>query len=275
MLCKALSTFPQNENWSFEIKFDGYRCIAVKQGSEVTLFSRNRKVFNDRFPNLVEAVKAINGDFVLDGEIVALDDQGKPSFQLLQNNRSGSLAVWLYIFDLLIWNGESLLGKTLERRRQQLNELLAVTNEPLRLSPVLEAAADQVLEAVQKLGLEGVVGKRYGSIYEAGERTGAWIKHRTNREQNFIIGGYTPGAHGFSSLLVGVYQGKALSFVAKVKNGFTSSKRDRIFQSLKTLSTPKCPFTNLPEKKAARCGEPLTTAPGVPVTSGQISTHCY
>jgi bifunctional non-homologous end joining protein LigD len=110
--------------------------------------------------------------------------------------------------------------------------------------PNTEAAADKVLEAIRKLGLEGAVGKRNGSIYEAGERSGAWIKHRTDREQDFVIGAYIPGAHGFDSLLLGIYEDKALLFVAKVKNGFTTLKRSRIFAVLKPLATLECPFNS-------------------------------
>ena len=118
--------------------------------------------------------------------------------------------------------------------------------------------AGEVLEAVRKLGLEGVVGKRIGSTYEPGERSGAWIKHRVNREQEFVIGGYIPGARGFDALLVGVYENKELIFVAKVKDGFVPRNRDEIFPALKKLTAAHCPFTNLPEKKASRWGESLT-----------------
>jgi ATP-dependent DNA ligase len=128
----------------------------------------------------------------------------------------------------------------------------------LRLSPLLRAPSGQVLEAVRKLGLEGDVGKRIGSIYEPGERSAAWIKHRTNREQEFIIGGYIPGAHGFDALLVGVYENKRLIFVAKVKDGFVPRIRDEIFPALQKLRVVRCPFENLPEKKASRWGEALT-----------------
>jgi bifunctional non-homologous end joining protein LigD len=86
---------------TFDIKFDGYRCIAVKRGREVALFSRNEKVLNKRFPKIVQALASLEGDFVLDGELVALDSQGKPSFQLLQNNLSAALPVYFYAFDLL------------------------------------------------------------------------------------------------------------------------------------------------------------------------------
>jgi len=100
--------------------------------------------------------------------------------------------------------------------------------------------------------------KRIDSIYEPGERPGAWIKHRTIREQEFVIGGYVPGAHGFDALLVGVYENKEPIFVAKVKNGFVPRIRDEIFPTLKALRDAHCPFKNLPEKKASRWGESLT-----------------
>jgi ATP-dependent DNA ligase len=128
----------------------------------------------------------------------------------------------------------------------------------LRLSPLLQAPSTQVLEAVRKLGLEGVVGKRIDSIYESGKRSGAWIKHRTNMEQEFVIGGYIPGAHGFDALLVGVYEDKEPIFVAKVKDGFVPRIRDELFPALTALQTAQCPFKNLPEKRASRWGESLT-----------------
>jgi ATP-dependent DNA ligase len=206
MRCEAVTALPEDRRWRFEIKFDGYRCIAVKRGSEVTLFSRNRNVLNDRFPNVADALKLMAGDFVLDGEIVALDEEGRPSFQLLQSGRAHPLAAYLYVFDLLIRDGETLHTKTIERRRERLSELLPESIDPIRLSPLLQAPVDQVLEGVRKLRLEGIIGKRNDSKYEAGERSGAWIKHRTNREQEFVVGGYVPGAHGFDALLVGIYE---------------------------------------------------------------------
>jgi ATP-dependent DNA ligase len=107
-------------------------------------------------------------------------------------------------------------------------------------------------------GYRCIVVKRLGSIYEPGERSGAWIKLRTNLEQEFVIGGYIPGARGFDALLLGVYENKRLKFVAKVKNGFVPRIRDELFPALKALQTAKCPFGNLPEKRASRWGESLT-----------------
>jgi bifunctional non-homologous end joining protein LigD len=258
MRCKAVAALPEDEQWRFEVKFDGYRCIAVRSDAEITLYSRNRNILNDRFPNIVEALRSIDGDFVLDGEIVALDEQGRPSFQLLQNARGRPLSVYFYVFDLLNYGGEALQRETIERRLERLNELLPEPFDPLRLSPVLRASAGRILEEVRKLSLEGIVGKRNGSAYEPGDRSGAWIKHRTNREQEFVIGGYIPGSHGFDALLVGIYEKRKLIFVARVKSGFVPLMRDETFPQLKKMATQKCPFSNLPEKKASRWGESLT-----------------
>ena len=258
MQCKPVTALPSDEKWTFEIKFDGYRCIAVKQGKEVTLFSRHKKVLNSRFPGVVEALSSLGGDFVLDGELVALDSRGRPSFQILQNNMSRDLPLYLYAFDLLNRNGELLLNFPIERRRELLERLLAGAKDPLRLSPLLQAPTGQILDAVRKLGLEGVVGKRIDSIYDPGERSGAWIKIRANFEQEFVIGGYIPGARGFDALLVGVYENKELIFVAKVKNGFVPRIRDELFPALKALQTAQCTFKNLPESEASRWGESLT-----------------
>ena len=133
----------------------------------------------------------------------------------------------------------------IERRRALLHRMFSASKDPLRLSPLLRAPSGQVLEAVRRLGVEGVAGKRTGSTYEPGERSGAWIKLRTNMEQEFVIGGYVPGARGFDALLVGVYEKKEFTFVAKVKNGFVPRIRDEIFPTLKELQTAQCPFKNL------------------------------
>ncbi|MBA2270973.1 MAG: hypothetical protein H0W20_10310 [Chthoniobacterales bacterium] len=258
MKCKAVTALPDDGEWSFEMKFDGYRCVAVKTEERATLFSRNEKKLNARFPNVVKALDSLPGNFVIDGEIVALDEHGRPSFQLLQNNVTRPLDVFFYAFDLLHHDGADLLREAIELRRDLLNELLGEPADPLRISPLLEGAPDQVLNAVESLGLEGVVGKRRGSPYEPGERSGAWIKLRTDRSQEFVIGGCIPGTRGFDSLLVGVYENKRLIFVAKVKDGFVPRLRDEIFRKLEKRQIATCPFVNLPEKKGARRGDALT-----------------
>jgi ATP-dependent DNA ligase len=147
MQCKLVTALPACENWTFEIKFDGYRCIAVKRGKEATLFSRNQKVLNRRFYNVVQALASLDDDFVLDGELVALDSQGKPSFQILQRTLSHELPIYFYAFDLLNRDGELLLNLPFSRRRELLESLLAASEDPLHLSPLLRAPSGQVLEA--------------------------------------------------------------------------------------------------------------------------------
>jgi bifunctional non-homologous end joining protein LigD len=260
MQCKPVASLPTGENWTFEIKFDGYRCIAVKHGREVTLFSRHKKGLNKRFPRVVEALASLGSDFVLDGELVAFDQEGKPSFQLLQSNPSREVPpVYFYAFDLLNLDGELLVNRSIKRRRELLDILLPAPEEircvcrrycKRRPAPFLRRYAD--------LAWKASWAKRTGSTYEPGERSGAWIKLRTNMEQEFVIGGYVPGARGFDALLVGVYEKKELIFVAKVKNGFVPRIRDEFFPALKALQTVKCPFKNLPEKRSSRWGESLT-----------------
>jgi ATP-dependent DNA ligase len=171
---------------------------------------------------------------------------------------SQSFPIYFYAFDILNQNGGLLVNLPLSHRHELLESLLSAPKYPVRLSPLLQGPSRQILEAVRKLGLEGVVGKRIGSIYEPGERSGAWIKHCTNREQDFVIGGYIPGGRGFDALLVGVCENKELIFVAKVKHGFVQRIRDEVFPALKALQSAQCPFRNLPEKWASRWGESLT-----------------
>jgi ATP-dependent DNA ligase len=115
MRCKPVTALPTDEKWTFEIKFDGYRCIAVKRGREVTCFSRREKVFKKRFPGVTTALASLDGDFILDGELIAFDPKGRPSFQILQNNLSHALPVCFYCFDLLNRNGETLVSVWIER----------------------------------------------------------------------------------------------------------------------------------------------------------------
>jgi ATP-dependent DNA ligase len=213
MQCKPVTALPSDEKWTFEIKFDGYRCIAVKRGREVTLFSRHEKVLNKRFPGVATALASLEGDFILDGELLALDFQGRPSFHIMQVAPTQSCTIHFYDLYLLNQNGELIVNLSFSRRRELLESLLGAS--------------------------------------------GAWIKHRTNMEQEFVIGGYIPGTRGFDPLLVGVYENKKLIFVTKVKNGFVPRIRDEVFPALKALQTAQCPFKNLPETRASRWGESL------------------
>ncbi len=199
-------------------------------------------------------------EFIIDGEIVALDAQGRHSFSTLQKIAGPSSAhLRFYAFDLLTLDGQDLTKLPLARRRQLLEAKIPMPAGSLvQPGPVFQGDPGHIVAKVREFGFEGVVAKRLDSRYESGERTGAWLKMRTNLRQEFVIGGYVPGAHTFDSLLVGVYQGKTLHFVAKVRNGFVPRTRQEIFPTLQKLRTPACPFANLPEEKRGRWGEAIT-----------------
>ncbi len=155
---------------------------------------------------------------LLDGEIVALDPKGSPSFQALQNRSTTDYPIVFYAFDLLNRDGTDLRTEPLSTRRAALKEVVADSN--IRLSSVLPGSAEQVVTAVRNLGLEGVVAKRIDSSYRSGDRSSDWQKLRLRRGQEFVIGGYRPGMHPFESVLVGYYEGKKLMFASKVRPGF-------------------------------------------------------
>jgi ATP-dependent DNA ligase len=133
-----------------------------------------------------------------------------------------------------------------------------VHDKRIRISDYVEAMPKDLLSAVRGQGLEGIIGKRKDSVYEPGERSGAWIKYRVNRGQELVIGGYVPGARGLDSIVVGYYKGDELIYVARVRNGFVPASRRPVFEKLQSLVTPKCPFVNLPETRRSRWGEGLT-----------------
>jgi DNA ligase D-like protein (predicted ligase) len=258
MECLAVATLPEGAQWVWEIKLDGYRAIAMKSGGAVALFSRNKKSLSKKFPYIVEALAGLPEGTVVDGELVALDDRGRPEFNLLQNFRARAPRIHYYIFDLLCCEGRDLTHLPLVERRAWLKSLVTISDKRIRISDYIEAEADEVLAAVREQGLEGIVGKRRDGIYEPGKRSGAWIKHRVNLGQEFVIGGYFPGPHGIDSLIVGYYDGDRLMYVARTRNGFVPASRRRVFSKLKHLLTPSCPFVNLPETHSSRFGEELS-----------------
>jgi DNA ligase D-like protein (predicted ligase) len=258
MECLSVAELPEGSQWLWEIKLDGYRALAVKSSSNVTLFSRRKKSLNTRFPYIVEALSDLPDGTVVDGELVGLDDSGRPDFNLLQNFQAEASRIHYYIFDLLVCKDRDLTRLPLVERRALLKSLVVIRDKRIRISDYVEAGATELLAAVREQQLEGIVGKRKDSLYEPGKRSGAWIKYRVNRAQEFVIGGYFPGPHGFDSLIVGYYDGDNLMYVARTRNGFVPASRRQVFSKVKHLVATECPFVNLPETRKARWGEALT-----------------
>ena len=244
--------------WVYEIKLDGYRAIAIKSNSVVNLFSRRRKSFNQQYPHLVEALAELPEGTVVDGEVVALDDSGRPNFNKLAQFRSGASNICYFIFDLLVCYDHDLTKLPLSERRETMKSVLKLRSPRIRIAEQFEVSASDMLAAVRQQQLEGVIGKRKDSKYEAGKRSGAWVKCRANRGQELVIGGYIPGSHGFDSLIVGYYRGTDLMYVARVRNGFVPASRRQVFEKIRHLVSPTMPFANLPDKHKSRWGDELT-----------------
>jgi DNA ligase D-like protein (predicted ligase) len=259
MLLLRTETLPDGPEWIRELKFDGYRSLAIKSGDKVGLRSRNDNDFSARYPGIVKALAKLPDETVIDGEVVALDEAGRPSFNTLQNFGSGQAPLHFYIFDLLILAGKDVMGEPLTKRRELLEiRIFPKLAEPIRYSPQLQGSLKDLVQSVKAQGLEGLVAKRADSKYEPGLRSGAWQKMRVNQGQELVIGGYTPSAKNFDALVIGYYDDSKLIYAARTRNGFTPASRAGLFRKLKPLATPNCPFANLPEKKAGRWGAGLT-----------------
>jgi len=216
-------------------------------------------VLTTQFPTITAGCADLQDRTVLDGEIIALNENGRPSFNALQNRRFHQDAIQFYAFDLLIFGGHRLLDLPLEKRREWLKTALNKATDPIRFSASLEADVDSLIAAAKQAGLEGIVAKRRDSRYEPGKRSGAWVKFKLNRDQELVIGGYIPGTRGFDALLVGYYQNEKLMFCGKIRNGFKQAgSKERVFARFKGLGSTKCPFSNLPEPANARRGLALT-----------------
>ena len=240
MLAKSVDELPSGKQWIYELKLDGYRALVMKQRRAVTIFSRRGNNLNSSFAPLVRAFSFLPNDTIVDGELVVL-------------------ALHFYVFDLLAYEGRDLRKLPLGDRRVLLEDhALQNMRDPVRLSPVFEATPKQLIAAAKQAGLEGVVGKRADSRYESGERSGAWVKYKTNKGQELVVGGYKPDTNGFEYLLVGYYEGTDLIFIAKIRNGFTLALRRDVAKHFAGLRTSQCPFDNLPERASARRGEAIT-----------------
>jgi DNA ligase D-like protein (predicted ligase) len=261
MLLLRTDHLPNGDDWLYELKHDGYRGIGYKTGGKLYLRSRNDNDFSSRYPTVAKALAALPNETVVDGEIVAFDQSGKPSFNTLQNHGSTGVPLVYFIFDVMMLAGRDLTKQPLEARQMLLEEkVLPKLDEPIRYPGVLNGSLNDLIKSVKASGLEGLVAKRRDSIYEVGLRSGAWRKMRINKGQEFVIGGYTLGGKTFDALIVGYYEGDRLVYVARTRNGFTPAIRADLMKRLGKLATDKCPFANLPEPRSGRWGAGLTTA---------------
>ncbi len=258
MLATSAPELPRGDDWTYEVKWDGYRAVAAKSASDVQLISRNQKNLTNDYPTVVRAIAALRvRQAVLDGEIVALDAEGRPSFQALQHRRTSALSVVYYAFDLLELEGESLLRKPLDERRRRLKTV--VRDSRVLLSGVLPGSPQHIEREIRKLRLEGVVAKRRDSVYRAGECSDAWVKVKFSPRQDFVVGGYRPSATNFDSVLVGYFEKRTFYFAGKVRAGFTPHMRAEVMRRIGDQQIARCPFVNLPNSTGkSHWGEGIT-----------------
>ncbi len=257
MLATPSDHVPRGEGWLYEVKWDGYRALArLVAGEGATLKSRRGNDFAERFPTVVSALpRAVRTpDCVLDGEVCALDDQGRSSFSAMQQGKPGTPIVY-YVYDVLEVEGEPLLDLPLTERRKRLAALLDRRNRTVRLSETFDDG-EALFRAAVEQGLEGIVAKRAESRYLPGKRSRDWLKIKTHGRQEFVICGYTRGqgkrASGFGALILGVYRGAELQYVGNVGTGFDEAEIRKLLDKLRPLETPKPPFGEVPKMPKVR-----------------------
>jgi bifunctional non-homologous end joining protein LigD len=263
MLATLSAELPRGEGWEYEVKFDGYRALAYVRGGECELVSRNDNDLTGRFPEIARAVvKATKTpSAVLDGEVVALDEQGRPSFSAMQQ---GNGALVYYVFDLLEADGDPLVDCTLTQRRERLRELLDGRNRTVRFSESFRDGR-ALYEAAVAQELEGIMCKRVDSKYAEGKRTRDWLKVKTHGRQEFVIAGYTRGegrrASTFGSLVLAVNEGGGLRYVGNVGTGFDAKEIDRLLKLLRPLERSTSPFELVPKMPRVRKADVVWVEP--------------
>ncbi|MEO8960607.1 MAG: DNA ligase D [Ginsengibacter sp.] len=238
------------EGWLYEIKWDGYRTIAYLNHGDVEMKSRNNKSFNEKFYPIYNTLKKWEINAVLDGEIIVANEKGISDFSKLQSWRSeADGALLLYVFDLLWYDGNDLTSLPLIERKEILNEIFPSLDN-IRISERFNAGATEFFDEAKKLRLEGIIAKKQDSKYHPGGRSKEWLKIKTGRRQEVIIGGYTcnEGSNkSFSSLLVGVYEKGKLIYTGKIGTGFTINLQKEMMKRFIPLQISKSPFTTVPD----------------------------
>lgn len=244
MLATLVAQPFSRKGWLFESKLDGIRCLAVRSGSRLVLYSRNRRSLNARFPELVAALqRQAARDFAVDGEIVVFRKNGVTSFAALQQLGQVKRPVWFYVFDLLRLAGEDIRPQALRLRKQRLKTALNFTG-PLRYHAHRQAEGEELYEEACRKGLEGLIAKDGDAPYQAG-RSRAWLKIKCTGEQEFVIGGWTDprgSRAGFGALLLGYHEDGRLRFAGKVGTGFGDELLRELPSRLAALARDSSPF---------------------------------
>lgn len=250
MLATLTNEAFDDADWVYEIKFDGYRAIADINKGKVTLHSRNLLSFNTKFKPIVEALEELELNAIIDGEIIALNEEGKIDFQQLQAyQKTGEGTLVFYVFDILWLDGKDLRELTLLERKEILKQVLP-DHDSIRYSDHVEADGKKFYELAEKEGLEGIMAKRADSNYITNNRSSSWLKIKTSKRQEAIICGFTKGRGSrkyFGSLVLGIMEGNELKYIGQTGSGFDETLLGDIHKKLEKLVTDDCPFKTKPK----------------------------
>ena len=265
MLATLMEALPTGDDWTFEVKWDGYRAVGYVRGGEAKLVSRNGNDLTARFPDVAKALgrASKSPDCVVDGEVCALDEHGRPSFSAMQQGAPGTPLVY-EVFDVLELDGEPVLDRPLTERRALLAGLLDKRVTTVQISGAFDDG-EALFTAAQEQHLEGVMAKKAGSRYAEGRRTRDWLKIKTHGEQEFVIVGYTKGegrrARSFGALVLAVNEGGTLRWVGNVGTGFTEKTIGELLEALEPLKRAKSPLAVLPKMPKVRASDVVWVQP--------------
>ncbi len=253
MLCTLIDDPFSKEGWLFEIKWDGYRAIASKDGGDTELYSRANNDFKEHYPAIAEALRSLKHNVILDGEIMVMDKNGVPHFEALQNWRRDPRGnLYYYAFDILWCDGHDLRDMPLIDRKKILREVLHDT-DVIRYSDHIETEGTRLFEEMRKKGLEGIVAKRADSPYRENNRGEAWLKIKTHLRQEVVIGGFTEPRKGrkyLGALIVGVYESDQLVYTGHSGGGIPDNQRKVLREKLEKIERKTSPFTTEPKPNA-------------------------
>jgi bifunctional non-homologous end joining protein LigD len=239
--------------WIFELKWDGYRAIAEVDRKTQLLYSRNGQTFDKAYPSIFAALKSIKKNAILDGEIVALDEHGKPNFQKLQNYGNNSrVLLQYYVFDCLEVDGKDLTGEPLIKRKEILKKLLPAKLKDIVYCDHIEEQGAAFFQEVKKMDLEGIIAKKKNSIYRRGTRSPDWLKIKNILGQEVVIVGFTPpkgSRKHFGALVLGIMINGKLTGIGKVGTGFSDATLKTIHKQLEALVVDKSPLQVMPKEK--------------------------
>lgn len=244
MLATLIDAPFDDPNWIFETKWDGFRIIAKATRGTAALYSRNGNNVTKNYPSIALALGKSRHTTVFDGELVALDNKGRPRFQLLQNARQNKARLRYYVFDLLFLDGKDLRRLPLLERKRLLRSALPASTL-VRFSKHVKRYGVRAFRAAERRGLEGIMGKRAQSRYQSGRRTHDWVKIKTARRQEVVIVGFTrprKSRKHFGALVLALRKGHAWRYIGHTGTGFSAASLKALHARLKSLARPKKPF---------------------------------